>query len=434
MTRNVSVYIETYGCSANQSHSEIMMGLLEKNGFNITKNPENADLIILNTCIVKKPTENKMLRIIRDIRKEFPEKKMIIAGCMPVGETDILKKTEPNASFLGPNSSLKIVECVKKTIKDGRAVDFEENFMNSGDLPKRRLNPYINIVEISKGCMGSCAYCIVKKVKGSLISCSISDIERDIKISLRQRCKEVWLTSQDCGCYGVDAGTSLTELLKKVTEIDGDFRVRLGMSNPNHIKPVLSDLVDVYRDKKIYKFLHIPVQSGSNRILRDMKRQYVTRDFRNIISGFRADIPNVTIWTDIIVGFPGETEADFKETIQLLKETKPDFVNVSKFGIRPGTPAEKMEQVPGKVVSKRSKELTLLVDKLSLESNRKWIGKECHVLVTERGRKSGQYIGRNESYKPVLIEETDKDIMGKFVTLIVSDAKKTHLVGILRDF
>ena len=421
------IYIETYGCSANQSHSEVMMGLLKDSGYKIAKNPKDSDVIILNTCIVKEPTEKRMVYRIKYIREKYPEKKLVVAGCMPAGEYDILRKIEPYASIIGPKSSLKVVECVKKTLSGHRAVYLDEN----KDLlcqPKLRFNSFINIVEISHGCLGNCAYCIVKKAKGHLKSYPIGDIVKDIKLSLKNGCKEIWLTSQDCGCYGLDIGVTLIDLLKEIEKIPEFFKVRIGMSNPNYILPVLDDLLECYKSDKIYKFLHIPVQSGSDNVLKAMNRHYFSEDFKQIVIKFRKNIPNVTIWTDIIVGFPGETDRDFKETIKLIKETKPDFVNVSKFGVRPGTEAEKMEKVDSETIKKRSRKLSDLVDKISLEKNKEWIGKKCKILVTVRGKKKNQYIGRNESYKSVLIE-TEKNILGKIVTVKVTGARKSYLIG-----
>lgn len=425
MTRKVSVYMETYGCSANQSHSELMAGILRDRGCLIVGMPEEADILVLNTCIVKEPTEKRMIHKIRELRRNYPGKGLVIAGCMPAGEYKLLRKIEPDASLIGPKSSARVLECVMKTM-EGKRVEYLESCAKPA--ARKRLNPYVGITEISQGCLGNCSYCIVKKAKGNLVSYAPGDIERDIRASLRSGCREIWLTSQDCGCYGSDIRSNVTELLKRVTAIKGNFRVRLGMSNPNHIKPVLSDLIKIYRDKKIYRFLHIPVQSGSDKVLRDMKRLYVTEDFRQITRDLRLKMPDMTIWTDVIVGFPGETERDFRETLKLIRETEPDFVNISKFGKRPGTEAEKMRQVPRDVVNRRGRKISELVNRVSLGRNGRWTGRKCRVLVTERGRKEGQYIGRNMAYKPVLIE-SQKDLLGKLVTVRIKEARKTHLVS-----
>lgn len=431
MARKVSVYIETYGCSANQSHSENMAGLLRDSGCHVTDAPERAEILVLNTCIVKEPTERKMFRRIGEIRRLYPEKKLIIAGCMPTGEHEILVKEEPDASLMGPKSCSKIAECVEKTLGGSRVEYLDDEEVWKETAGKKRLNSLVGIIEISQGCLGNCAYCIVKNAKGRLISRPMDIIERDIRSSLLSGCREIWLTSQDCGCYGRDIGTKVTEMLKHVTSIKGDFRVRLGMSNPNHIKPELGDFVSLYRDKKLYKFMHIPVQSGSDKVLRDMKRQYVTDDYMLITGSLRSEIPDITIWTDVIIGFPGETKEDFRATMKTIRDTKPDFVNVSKYGNRPGTEAEKMEQLERDVINRRSKEISSLVDRLSLKRNKLWIGKECRVLVTEKGRERNQYIGRNEAYKPVILE-SEKSLMGRFVTVTIIDAKKTHLKGLAK--
>lgn len=430
VTEKFSVYMETYGCSANQSHSEVMLGLLRDKGYKIVKNPAEADILVINTCIVKEPTEKRMIYRIRKLREDYPKKKLVIAGCMPSGEYELLIKIEPNASLLGSKKSLKIVRCVRDTLKGKRMEYLDNSEVKFSDL-KHRFNTHINIVEISEGCLGNCSYCIVRKAKGKLKSRPLSDIKTDIKKSLKEGCKEVWLTSQDCGCYGRDTGTNLLNLLRQVTKIKGNFRVRLGMSNPNQIKPVSKELIEIYKDKKMYKFLHIPVQSGSDKILRDMNRHYVTKDFTQIVNSFRSEIPDMTIWTDIISGFPGETNRDFGETLRLLKETKPDFVNVSKFGKRPGTIAEKMEQVHAEEIKRRSKITSELVRKLSFERNKTWLGRECQVLVTEKGLRKGQYTGRNSAYKSVLIE-TEKDIRGKFVTANITKAGLNYLLGTLK--
>ncbi len=425
----MDVYFETYGCSANQSHSEVMKGVLESSGCRVVSNPENGDVLVVNTCIVKDPTEKKMISRIQELKEEYTEKKMIVAGCMPIGEYDLLRDIAPDASFLGPNNCLDISECIRKT-KEGKKMEYlDEKRETNLCHPRIRFNPWINIVEISQGCRGNCAYCIVKRCKGDLKSYPLEKIKEDVEKSLKG-CKEIWLTSQDCGCYGLDRDKKLVDLLKRIREIKGKFRVRIGMMNPNHILPMIEDLKEQYKDEKIYEFLHVPVQSASDRILKKMNRFYKKEDFKKIIKEFRKDLPNITVWTDVIVGFPGETEEDFSETLELIREVRPDFVNVSKFGLRPGTKAEKMEQVDSETIKKRSKKISEVVRKISLEKNKEWIGKECEVLITKKGREKNQYIGRNKAYKSVLVE-SKKDLRGKFVKVKIKSAKRSYLKGVI---
>jgi len=426
----VNVYMETYGCSANHLHSEVMLGVLKSGGCEIVGIPEIADVLIINTCIVKEPTEKKIIYRIQSLRKKYPNKKIIVAGCMPAGEYDILKKISPDANLLGPNNCLDVLKCVKRTLDEKICEYLDKKMEVKLCRPKIRFNDFIDIVEISQGCLGNCTYCIVKNARGELKSYHTERIIKDIEMSLDAGCKEIWLTSQDCGCYGRDIDVTLIDLLKNIEKINGKFRVRIGMMNPNHVLPILNDLIECYKSDKIYKFLHIPVQSGSNNILMKMNRSYNIKNFKEIVKKFRETFPDVTLWTDVIVGFPGESEKDFNETIGLLREIEPDFVNVSKFGARPGTEAEKMEQLDADTIKERSKIISELVGKISLEKNGEWIGKDCVVLITKKGKNKNQYIGRNETYKSVLVE-SEKDLRGKFIKVKITDAAQTHLFGIV---
>jgi MiaB/RimO family radical SAM methylthiotransferase len=244
---------------------------------------------------------------------------------------------------------------------------------------------------------------------------------------LKEGCKEIWITSQDNGCYGLDTNTNLPELLKQITKINGRFFIRVGMMSPTFVKIFTKELVEAYKSEKIFKFLHLPVEAGSDRVLKLMKRGYKTKDFLNIVKEFRKKFPLLTLATDIIVGFPGEKTKDFEMTVKLIKEVKPDVVNISKFGVRPGTEAEKMRQLPYKVVKKRSARLTQIVKKLQLKQNKKWLDWKGNILVDEIGKK-GTFIGRNFAYKPVVIHSS-QNLLGKFVKVRITDITSTYLIG-----
>jgi len=409
-----SFYIETYGCSANQSHSEVMAGVLEDNGFSIVKKIENADAIVINTCIVKTPTENKIRDRIRFIRNKYPNKKLVIAGCATDGEYRIFKRLAPEALFLSSHKSRDIAKLLSgKKKRTGRKI---------------RKNPLVGITEIASGCLGRCAYCIVKLARGDLRSRKPREIEDEIKNSLKEGCKEIWITSQDCGCYGLDIKTNLAKLLKEMVKIKGEFRVRVGMMNTTYIKPILKDLVKIYREPKIYRFIHIPFQSGSDKILKSMNRGYHVKDFKKIVKEFRREFPDITLSTDIIVGFPGETERDFQKSLDLVRRIKPDIINVSKFSPRPRTQASRMRQLDNRVVKERSKIMAELVRKTGFERNKKLVKSEFSILVNERGKEKNQFMGRNEYYKPVVIT-SKKNVMGNFLKVRITSAGKTHLIG-----
>ncbi|MDD5416995.1 MAG: MiaB/RimO family radical SAM methylthiotransferase, partial [Candidatus Aenigmarchaeota archaeon] len=242
-------------------------------------------------------------------------------------------------------------------------------------------------------------------------------------------CKEIWITSQDTGAYGLDEydKSQLPDLMNKINDIPKDFMVRIGMMNPNNIKPILTELINSFNNKKMYKFIHIPVQSGSDEILKAMNRKYTALEFKDLVEAFR-DAFRCTIWTDIIVGYPGETEEQFKETLKLIKEIEPDYVNISRFAKRDGTPAAQLKQLDTEEMKRRTSTLTNLVENMSLKKNREWIGWSGDILITERGKKEGQWIGRNFAYKQVVIN-MNGNLLGKFIKVRIDDATPTTLVG-----
>ncbi len=254
-------------------------------------------------------------------------------------------------------------------------------------------------------------------------------IIKEIENSIKHGCKEIWVTSQDNASYEYN-GIKLPELLNEISDISGKFFVRVGMMNPKNVLPILKDLINSYKNKKIYNFLHLPVQSGDNRILEKMNRGYKVEDFLKIVEEFRKNL-KIQLWTDVIIGFPGETEEKFGNTVKLIKKIRPDWVNVSKFGKRPKTPVKKFKQISSKIISKRSEEISKIVRQISLEKNREWINWEGDILISKKGKNPGQWMGRNFAYKNILIENKE-NLLGKFVKIEVKEANYSHLKGILK--
>lgn len=428
----MKIHIETYGCSANQSDSEIMAGILRNENHEIVGKPDDSDILIINSCMVKTPTEMKILDRIRKLKREYPKKGMIIAGCMPEVMGRRLRKIAPSASLISTHH-LKDMARVAGGISEGRRFEFIGKTRESKVcVPRERKNTVIGITQIATGCLSSCSYCCVRLAKGGLFSFPPEKIIQDIENSLEEGCREVWITSQDNSCYGKDINTDLPKLLSKIVKIDGKFRVRVGMMNPSHLKPFLKELIEIYRSPKIYRFVHLPVQSGSDGVLELMGRNYKVRDFKKIIREFRKSIPDITVSTDIIVGFPGETEGDFGKTISLIREIRPDIVNLSKFGARPGTMAAGMEQLDSRTIKERSKKTGKIIKEIMTERNVRFVGKTSEILVDEKGKKENQWIGRNECYKPVLVNFREK-LQGKFVRVKITKAEGTHLIGFIRS-
>ena len=392
------VFIKTYGCSFNFSDSENMAGLLKESGkYKLVNSEDEADIVIINSCTVKNSAETKFWRDVRNVKKI-----KILAGCVPQAEKN--RSKFHGYSVVGTNQINNIVHVIDETIA-GNTVQLLKKESNPRlNIPKVRRNDVIEIVPINEGCLGSCNFCITKFARGHLLSYDPNEIVKHVRNALNDNVKEIWLTSQDTACYGYDINTNIVNLLKKILEMNRHFKIRLGMGNPDFLPDYLDDLIEVYKDPRMFKFLHIPVQSGSNSVLKVMKRDYDVETFVNIVKKFRKTHPNITLSTDIICGYPDETDDEFQETIDLIKKVRPDVLNISRFWPRPGTIAAKMKQLPSHIIKQRSVELTKLFHIISTENNKKWLDWKGKIIIDEIG-KNNSLVGRNYAYKPVIIKE-----------------------------
>ncbi|MFH0868619.1 MAG: tRNA (N(6)-L-threonylcarbamoyladenosine(37)-C(2))-methylthiotransferase [archaeon] len=418
----MKVHIETFGCSANQADSEIIAGILVKAGYNIVDGSEKADLVIVNSCIVKGKTETHVFKEIEHLRKLG--KKFIVSGCLP--QTRIYSEKLKDFSVLGVFEISRVAEAVKAVLSGKKISWLGNNKEEKLCFPRLRKNPAIAVVIISSGCVGHCTYCMAKLARGDLFSYSAAAIVQEVKNALEEGCKEIWLTSQDCAAYGLDIKTNFTGLLEKILELDGKFLVRIGMSNPDNILKNLEKLIELYKNPKVFKFLHMPVQSGNDKILKLMDRKYKTADFKKIVTAFRKEIPDISISTDIICGFPSETEEQFNDSLELVKWLKPDVLNLNMFWPRPGTPAAKMRQLKPGIGRERTRIMTDVFDKTVLEKNKNMVGNSADALVDEKGRKGG-FVARCIRYKPIIFAGRAK--LGDFVKLKITDATRDYLIG-----
>ena len=415
------IFVEAYGCSASFADSEMISGLIVNGGHTLATDSSESDLNLIVTCSVKDTTANKMMHRIKSLKT----KPLIVAGCLPKAEQSNVEKFTENASLLGPNSLGKTLDVINSTLSGKKQIALEDSDLSKVGLPKVRLNSAVGIVEIASGCMSECTFCQTKLAKGDLSSYRLGDIVRQVQTEIKEGCKEVWLTSTDNGCYGFDIGTDLPTLVNAVSEIPKDFMIRVGMMNPMYMSRIKQELIESYDNEKVFKFLHIPVQSGSNKVLNDMKRGHTSETFREIVKKTKDRFENFTISTDIIVGFPSETEEDFQKTLSLLDETKPDVVNLSKYSARPGTDAAELKQIDAVEIKRRSKIIFEQINKISMESNKKWIGWKGKVLFdenTEEGIK-----GRNYAYKPISVQE--KVNIGDSHIVEITDATRKRLIG-----
>ncbi len=422
------VFLKSYGCSANLADSEALAGSLAKAGYTLVDSVSKADVIIYNTCAVKGPTEN---RVVTALKRAPKGKKVIVAGCLPLINFERLRREVRFDGVVGPAAGGGIIDVVRRVLADEQVVDLEGALTTKPmlSLPQLRANPLISIIPVSYGCLGSCAYCCVVSARGRLRSYTMNEVTDRVRKDLAAGTKEFWVTSQDTACYGLDVGKNLVMLLNALVDIEGDFRVRVGMMTPNLVKDMLADLVEAFKSSKVFKFVHLPVQSGDDTVLRRMNRFYMISDFKKIVDAFRAAFSEITIATDVICGFPGETREAFENTLKLIEEVKPDIVNVSKFFSRPGTAAAEMHDIvePAEI-RRRSSEAAKLVKQVALERNKRWVGWSGEVLLDEKGKVPGSWIGRNFAYKPVTLK-SPANLLGKTLQVTIVEAFSTHLEG-----
>jgi MiaB-like tRNA modifying enzyme len=423
------VFVRSFGCSASLADGEVLAGCLAKAGYELVDSVQASDVVVYNTCAVKGPTENRMIDALKKVPKN---KKLVVAGCLPLINFERLCSEVQFDGVAGPAVGDRIVEVVKGVL-NGRNVTATEGTLKtkpSLSLPRRRANPAISIVPVSYGCLGSCAYCSVVFARGRLRSHSVREIVERVEEDLSRGAREFWVTAQDTACYGRDQNTDLAELLKTLSDVQGDFRVRVGMMTPNTAKAILHDLLRTFQSQKIFKFLHVPVQSGDDQVLQRMRRFYSMEDFRRIVTAFRESFPEFTLATDVICGFPGEDEEAFGRTLRLLEEVKPEVVNVSKFFARPRTAAAEMQKdfVPHSDIKRRTGIIAKRAKEIALERNLGWIGWTGEVLIDEVGKFPGSWVGRNIAYKPVLVKSAD-NLLGRTLRVNIFKASSTHLEG-----
>ena len=399
-----------------------MAGILGRSEHVLVNSEEEADLVLFNTCTVKTVTENTFLRELK--ATQSTNKKIIIGGCIPQADPTKFK----DFSLIGTRQLDNVVDVVNKTLSGETIQLLQRTGKPTLMMPTLRRQALIQTIPISLGCLNTCTFCKTKLARGHLTSYPPTDIIDKVRQTTSQGVKEIWLTSQDTGCYGFDINTNSAKLLKELCKIDKDFMIRFGMGNPNHFVKIADELIDAYKHDKVFKFLHIPVQAGSDSVLKDMRREYKITDFVSVVEKFRTEIPDITISTDIICGFPTETAEQFEETVKILELVRPDITNISRFWSRTGTIAAKMKQVEGKEIKRRSGIISDLCDQLSLDSNLKWLGWSGKVLVNEIG-KNNSYIARNHAYRQIIIKTNKELQLGTWVNVKITDVGMVDLKG-----
>ena len=415
----MKVFIESYGCTFNQADGQIIAGNLQANDIEIVDSIDEADVVIVNTCYVKLPTEDKMTFRIQKLQKEFPDKKIIVGGCMVEIDPEKLDKIGPNISWIGPHQLNKSASVVNATYCGD--VIRETGFSKESKVcvPKVGDDSLIHILQICEGCLGACTFCCTRFARGPLNSYPISDIVFEAQRAIENGACEIQLTAQDTAAFGRDSGEKLSDLIREVANLKGDFRVRVGMMHPKNILNDVDEIIDAMKHPKVYDFIHF----GSDKVLSEMRRGHSVEQYKNIVSKFKEEIPNVTLATDIIVGYPTESDEDFDETVKLLEEIKPSLIHLSKYQHRKGAISSSLPEIPREIMKKRSKFLSQIKEKITEMENKELVNSIQKVLVIEKGSKGG-YIAKTNSYIPVIIDDVE---LGTFVDVKITEATSTYL-------
>ena len=410
-------HVETYGCTSNRGESRRIERRLREAGHRPVDGPTAADVAILNTCTVVEKTERNMLRRARELDEETPAD-LVITGCMALAQGEQFRESGIDADVLHWDDVPEAItngECPTPT-PDTEPV----------------LDGVVGILPIARGCMSDCSYCITKRATGKIDSPPVEENVEKARALVHAGAKEIRVTGQDTGVYGWDDGErKLHTLLDRVCDVDGDFRVRVGMANPKGVHGIREELARVFAEnEELYNFLHAPVQSGSNDVLGDMRRQHQVREFREVVETFDRRLDHWTLSTDFVVGFPTETDRDHEQSMALLRETRPEKVNVTRFSKRPGTDAAEMKGLGGTVKKERSKAMSAAKREIVGEAHEAMVGTEREVLAVEHG--TGDSVKcRDPAYRQVIVQEAPSYGVepGDFLRVEVTDQNTMYAFG-----
>lgn len=457
-----TIAVLSQGCAANFGDGERIARMLANGSPDIHVTFQFPDCapaeFFLNVCTVK--GNAGAIKLLRKAHETFPGTPITITGCAPRDFVEEARGIVPGLRFttvsemereFGANLNREVSSA--NLNRAGFAANlnrtgFAANLNRAENPDTLRESPFVGIVNIEEGCLDACAFCSTHLVRGRLHSRPQQEIVTQVGRLVADGCKEIQLTGQDCACYGFDCGTNLAELVQAIlAHVPGSYKVRLGMGNPRHVKQYREALLDCFADERLYRFIHIPVQSGSDRVLQAMGRRHNVEDYRELARAFAERFERFTLSTDIIVGFPGETEADYLETERIVKETRPTVCNITRFVARPGTPAYRFEHnpnqegasgpysnnagsplpVPDAVKHERSARLAEVFQQVAHENNRNWIGCEETVVTEKPGYRAGTTIARNAAYRPVAIAGTIP--AGRELRVRITGAEPFALIG-----
>ncbi|MFB6110531.1 MAG: tRNA (N(6)-L-threonylcarbamoyladenosine(37)-C(2))-methylthiotransferase [Halodesulfurarchaeum sp.] len=408
-------YIETYGCTANRGESRHIERRLRDGGHRPVDDPEAADVVVLNTCTVVETTEHNMLRRARELQDEAD---LIVTGCMALAQETAFAEADVSARVVGWE---EVPEAVSNGECPTPAPDTEPI-----------LEGVVGILPLARGCMSDCSYCITKAATGRIDSPPVErNLERAREL-LEAGAREIRVTGQDTGVYGLDQGERwLPEFLRGLCDLEGDFRVRVGMANPWGVHPIREELAELMAEcPTLYNFLHLPVQSGSDTVLSDMRRQHSVSEFREIVDTMDRHLPEWTLATDFVVGFPTETAADHEQSVELMTAVEPETINVTRFSKRPGTDAAELSGLGGTIKKERSKELSARKEEILGRHQDSLLGTRREVMAVEPG--TGDSLqAYDDAYNRIVIPDglTGGIDLGDRVTVEITDHNTYYAFG-----
>ncbi len=435
-------YIRTFGCQMNAHDSEVIAGLLEELGYKRALTPETADLVLLNTCCVRANAENRLyghLGNLKPLKEENPDRIIGVCGCLvqQPGEEEKIREEFPHVDLVFGTHNLHRLPALLAQLEATKSRVFEiwQEGEREEDLPVRRESPFKAWVNIIYGCNNFCSYCIVPYVRGREQSRRPAKILEEVRALAADGVKEVTLLGQNVNSYGKDlpAGERIdfADLLRQVNEVDGLSRIRFQTSHPKDLSSKL--IRQMAAGDKICEHLHLPVQAGSNRVLAAMNRQYTREHYLKLVEELRATVPGIAITTDIIVGFPGEEEEDFLQTLDLVEKAAFDSAYTFAYSPRKGTKAASLpNQVPQEIRMERLYRLIELVDTLAKKSNKRLEGEVVTVLVEgPSAKREDIYAGYTRTNKQVLFPRPDpeEDLTGREIPVLIEEGLSHTLYG-----
>ena len=398
----MKIYSESYGCTQSKSETGLYVNSMLGEGNTFVSSPEEADLSIIGTCVVIKQTEDRMIRRIEELSRAS---RVRVMGCL----------STTNGGSLAQDN----IEVISNR-------SFRDFYTGKLDDVEIREPSIFEGIPINQGCTGSCNFCISHLARGKLLSRPIEKIRNQVIMQLQKGLREVRISSLDTAAYGKDCGVRLNNLVDGIVSIDDDFMLRVGMMEPRNTLEILPQLLDSYGSSKVFKFLHIPVQSGDDRILELMNREYAAADFLRIVDAFRDRFPEIVISTDIISGYHGDDDQSFDANCRIIERTRPDIINITRFSPRPFTRDYNAHVPPSNAVKRWTAAYTDLHRQITRDRLQSMIGKTASIMVTESG-KNDTVVGRDDSYRPVVISGK----FGKYarVEVEIVDSAGTYLIG-----